>query len=538
MKSKTTWTRLAVVGLPLIGIVALIYGCGTPDRPGATEAGGIKPPNPVTCSVEGQQQPCYELLAVQGGVRSCLQGTQTCRGGRWSACGGDGTIEATNVGIGIPGFVDLSPGQVTTLNHIVNGLADAGACANKCNPECRGYDEDAGPLKLDASLQPDAVTGVAATPPGFVDKLLRDKINSWGADCERWNTGNNETGWVHSACQTDYYCQRHAGGTNGDCVQFAEGPLETHAGKLAGTTNGGVECATVAPDLTLGTPCGLGGGIIVPICNRGSGPVAAGTVVQVSEEGPSIVTPTAPTLALSPDAAAPMLACPTFSSNVCNVTLAAALNPGQCVRFSGAVSCAGGLNGNKSLYVNSDRAVTECIIQPRVLGPPISSHGPTVEQKQQYGCANNYTAFNASQVPACAVLLAPKVVTFAYAPACSVGEVVQWGKLGWNASLPGSSQIKWDVRVRPRLQDGGLGAWSAWIPVGNAQLLPTPLDPAVCAIGGPTPCPKDLFAPLGGIPAARYENLELRISMLPDATGLLGPTLFDYKLLYTCVGAE
>ena len=55
---------------------------------------------------------------------------------------------------------------------------------------------------------------------------------------------------------------------------------------------------------------------------------------------------------------------------------------------------------------------------------------------------------------------------------------------------------------------------------------------------GPSPCPKDVFAPLGGLPTARFEELELRVSMLPDTTGTLGPTLFDYKLLYSCVPAE
>jgi hypothetical protein len=57
-------------------------------------------------------------------------------------------------------------------------------------------------------------------------------------------------------------------------------------------------------------------------------------------------------------------------------------------------------------------------------------------------------------------------------------------------------------------------------------------------MGGPSPCPKDIFAPLGGLPTARFEDLELRVSMYPDTTGALGPTLFDYKLLYSCVAAE
>ena len=531
------WSKLAAVLVPFGGLFTLLYGCSTKEKPGAGGETTVGPNGEEFCATEGDTRECHQLVSVQEGVKSCLHGVQVCSGGHWTGCGGNGTIEATNVGVGVADLVGLTDEEVRIKAG--SGTKDAGACSNPCDPYCRGYDEDAG-IKLDASILPDAVVGLQATPPGFVDKLLRDKANSWGKDCERWDTGNSETGWVHSACQSDYYCARHVsgGGTEGDCVQFSEGPNETHAGKLGGTTNGGVECADAYPDLTLGTPCGLAGQIIVPVCNRGAAPVPAGTTIKVSEENSSLTTPTAPTLKATPAAGAEMAACPTHASNICNVTLAVPLNPGSCVRFS-SLSCAGPLNGNKSLYVNADKSIRECVIQPRVLGPPVSAHGPTVEQARQYGCANNYTAFNSSQVPACLVSFAPKTIVVPYQPTCAPDERVQWGKLAWNASTPSTSEITFEVRVRDRFSDGGFSAWSPWVLVGDAKQLPPPAkDPAVCPMGGPSPCPKDLYAPLGGPPQARYPELELRITLNPDITGLIAPTLYDYKLAYSCVPTE
>lgn len=533
------WWKLAAVLVPFCGVFTLLYGCSTKDRPGVGGDTTVGPNGEEICTTEGAQRECHQLVGVQDGVKSCLHGVQVCTAGRWSGCGGNGTIEATNVGIGVSNLAGLTEEEIKIKAG--SGTADAQACSNPCDPYCRGYDEDAGPLQLDAALKLDAVVGLNSTPPGFVDKLLRDKANSWGADCERWDTGNSATGWVHSACQSDYYCSRHVdnASTVGNCVQFKEGPNETHAAKLAGTTNGAVECADSYPDLTLGTPCGLLGQVIVPICNRGSAPVPGGTTIRVSEEVSSLTTPTAPTLKASPTAGAEMAACPTFSSNVCSVTLAAPLLPGACIRFSGAVSCAGALNGNKSLYVNSDKSIRECVIQPRVLGPPVSAHSPAGEQARQYGCANNYTAFNTSQIPTCIVSFDPKTLVVPYSPSCAPDERVQWGKLAWNASTPSSSEIKFEVRVRDRYVDGGFGPWSAWVLVGDAKQLPPPArDPAVCPMSGPAPCPKDLYAPLGGIPQARYADLELRITMNPDITGLIAPTLYDYKLAYSCVPNE
>jgi len=539
---KARRSRVVALVTPFVSIAAILYGCSS-DRVDATSDTGTMPPTGIeTCQTEGAIRDCHTAVSEENGVRTCMHGTQVCMGGRWSACGASGEAMLESRVLGVHPPEEEEPNGVRPQTHLAAGDPDARACRlNPCTPDCRGYDEDAGPLGTDASLKFDAVVGTSATPPGFVDKLLRDKANSWGADCERWETGDNTTGHVHSACQSDYYCQRHAsGGTDGRCAQFAEGPNETHAGKLGGTTNGGVECLDAYPDLTLGTPCSLAGAIVTPICNRGAAPVPAGTVITVAEEGPSLLTPTAPTLTATADPAAPMLACPTFTVD-CNITLAADLNPGFCVRFSSAQCAGGGFSGNGSLYVNANKSVRECVIQPRVLGPPISAHGPTAEQQLQYGCANNWTGFNASQIPACITAQEPKIVTYEYNGTCPAGSVPQWTKLAWSSTTPSTSYILFEVRVRSRLADGGFGDWGPWATVGRAkQSSAPPDDPQSCPMNGPAPCPKDLFAPLSDAGAsglaARGEQLEIRISLMPAL--LVGPTLYSYNLAYACVAAE
>lgn len=534
------WSKILVVLLPLGMVGSALYGCSAKDRPQSASGEGTVELDGNACTQEGSQRDCHQLVAVQDGVKSCLHATQTCIGGRWGACGaGGGTLEATNIGVGLENVEDPAAPTSAQIKPLAydGGSPSAAACANPCDPGCEGYDVDAG-ATLDASLDVNSVVGMPSTPPGFIDKLLRDKANSWGADCERWDTGNSETGWVHSACQVDHYCSRHTGGGNvGNCVQFTEGPNETHAGKLGSTYAGGVECADAFPDLTIGNPCRLGGAAVVPVCNRGAAPVPAGATIRVSEENSSLTTPTAPTLKATPAAGAEMAACPTHSSNICSITLAAPLNPGFCVRFDSSTACAGALNGNKSLYVNADKAIRECVIQPRVLGPPTSSHGPTVEQARQYGCANNYSAFNFSQLPNCNVTFAPKTISESFAAECQPGQRVRWGKLAWNASTPSSSEIIFEVRTREPFSDGGFGAWSPWVQVGEAQQLPVAVDPQNCTMGGPSPCPKDLYTPLGLV-AAHQSALEIRITLRPDVTGLIRPTLNNYKLAYSCVDYE
>ena len=176
------------------------------------------------------------------------------------------------------------------------------------------------------------------------------------------------------------------------------------------------------------------------------------------------------------------------------------------------------------MYVNSNNAVTECDFDSAAL-----YSGSFVAP----GCSNNWTVAPSSP-PQCELPYIPKTLTFPYASACGTGQRAQWNKLAWDAVVPTGTSIQFEVRTRARLADGGLGTWTPWVTAGQS-----PTDPAVCSLGGPAPtCPKDLFAALG--PTDAYnEELELRITMQPNApTANLTPTLNSYSVNYSCVDVE
>jgi hypothetical protein len=58
--------------------------------------------------------------------------------------------------------------------------------------------------------------------------------------------------------------------------------------------------------------------------------------------------------------------------------------------------------------------------------------------------------------------------------------------------------------------------------------------PASCPMGGPSPCPRDVYHALGGPPATTNELLELVITLAPTPDGLLGPMLSSWTLTYSC----
>lgn len=149
---KTTWGKKLAVALARFTLIsAILYGCSSEARPGASDVGQVDPNrfDQGACSNEGDQRACYELLSVQAGVRSCLQGKQTCHGGRWSVCAG-GTIAATSVGTSLSA---LSAGHVKVLTASANVCVD-----NPCNPNCRVYDENNMGAGWTATLDPMTMT--------------------------------------------------------------------------------------------------------------------------------------------------------------------------------------------------------------------------------------------------------------------------------------------------------------------------------------------------------------------------------------------
>jgi hypothetical protein len=53
-------------------------------------------------------------------------------------------------------------------------------------------------------------------------------------------------------------------------------------------------------------------------------------------------------------------------------------------------------------------------------------------------------------------------------------------------------------------------------------------------MGGPSPCPRDVFAGLGGLPRANDEQLELVFTLTPTPSGALGPVVSSWELTFSC----
>lgn len=107
------------------------------------------------------------------------------------------------------------------------------------------------------------------------------------------------------------------------------------------------------PDLTVGVPCGG----TVPVCNRGSAPVPAGTPLNIVSWAPSTGSfpSSAPNKVLNSCNPA------TPGTAACSHTLAAALAPGQCVSVAGC----NGLAVNSEIMVNPAGAghINECLCE-------------------------------------------------------------------------------------------------------------------------------------------------------------------------------
>jgi hypothetical protein len=134
---------------------------------------------------------------------------------------------------------------------------------------------------------------------------------------------------------------------------------------------------------------------------------------------------------------------------------------------------------------------------------------------------------------------ATRTYTQTYASSCPAGTRTQWGYLAYDATTPsdasGSSDVKFQVNTIPSPADGGTGMPTAWVTAANT---PAAGDPALCPVSGPSPCPKDLYAALGGLPAARNQGLTLQVTLTPSPDSLVAPTLNSWQITYSCPASE
>jgi hypothetical protein len=110
-----------------------------------------------------------------------------------------------------------------------------------------------------------------------------------------------------------------------------------------------------------------------------------------------------------------------------------------------------------------------------------------------------------------------------YEAKCTFDQSPQWGFIGWDATQPANTSIKFKVRTAETL--AGLTN-AAFIDIASV-----PTDPAVCPLSGPAPCPKDMYATLG-VPAVHHPYLELEVDTIAYQSS--APTVNDFKITYSC----
>jgi hypothetical protein len=63
-------------------------------------------------------------------------------------------------------------------------------------------------------------------------------------------------------------------------------------------------------------------------------------------------------------------------------------------------------------------------------------------------------------------------------------------------------------------------------------------DTQICALGGPSPCPIDLYSELNGLPAAHHDYLELEMLINPTTDKKAAPTVLNWDITYSCPPSE
>lgn len=124
----------------------------------------------------------------------------------------------------------------------------------------------------------------------------------------------------------------------------------------------------------------------------------------------------------------------------------------------------------------------------------------------------------------------PKTVYVPYEGVCPAGSKPVWNFFTYSTTTPGNSTIDFRVRAADTQANLPSGTWH-----NLAQAHSTPTDTQNCGMGGPAPCPIDLYAALG-FPDQKRQWLELEVTLTPAAG--LGPVLTDVNLTYSCPPSE
>ncbi len=129
-----------------------------------------------------------------------------------------------------------------------------------------------------------------------------------------------------------------------------------------------------------------------------------------------------------------------------------------------------------------------------------------------------------------------------YKSECPLGTKVQWGFLTYDSVEP--PQTSTDIKIRVADDEAEFDTPAPPMDVGPpyydlATATLGPPDTQQCLlVGGPAVCSIDLFAKLGGPPAAVYDNLELTFAMHTNVSKSQTPTMNSWQITYSCLDTD
>ncbi len=564
---KRPFLTTFAVALPAVAAIAAFSGCSTTKPDAGESSSGTVGPGPDGPCVNGSTRACHVVTGVKKGFVDCYEGSQTCVGTAWGACGGAGTISAHYMpNVTFTSAASSPGGDLHTLSNPLpvardSGTVDGGSSCDldPCNPYCWSFDTspDAGagiPIPAVPNVPPN---GVAICPPS---------ASSVG----------------------------HACATNRDCYQ------DTHCAAglcVWNVATGYTDPACAGFDLELNAWCpSVGGGNPPPatftVCNRGTSALkkipGATTKLEiwqsVNPAGPNASQCVAPYYhpAGAPDNTA---------------TLAADLAPGACTTVDSP-----GVNGNRHTFIYATRALTTSTTSGNSVTPiaytttvahglktgdvvsitgitgntsanvtnmAITVTGATtftvsgVTGNGAYGgtgsisasltecnaagnggCYNNESS--AKDNGSCGTCSpgggAPAIILEApYHATCLSPDLhPEWTFLTYNITAAAGGDVKFEMRTAPDVA-GAPGAFTAWItaadpPVAAEPWIRTPANPV--GLSGPVPpASVPVGGVLGGPPSTRSEWLQLRITV-SNASKPPPPLLNSWAVEYSCIPSE
>ena len=105
--------------------------------------------------------------------------------------------------------------------------------------------------------------------------------------------------------------------------------------------------------------------------------------------------------------------------------------------------------------------------------------------------------------------------------------------MAYDATTPSDSSVLFQAHTANTI--AGLAS-SAPKTLATAKAIPAP-DTQKCGMGGPSPCPIDLYASLGAA-NAKGEYLELIATLNPSTDKASGSKLNKWQITYSCQWSE